>query len=423
MSQGEADLIQRIAGALGKQVVFYEAQDGRLADGFVFPGQPNAIFVASETTINPLAVFGHEFFHTVRDTDAESWNSVAAVVAAKVSNPKAFRLDRYGKQAAEQLGDAPLSDEVGGELEELVSDLGGNLLKDAKFWAEVFQKIRDEQGDEKAKGTIARLSAALQRLVTRLVNALNQPGFRADSFVKDLDQVRAAFRDATATYMRNAGVSQMAMAAETKRAEQQLKKSQDRPAVTITGYHFSQQPRPTLSTAYFGSGLRGSAREEILSSADGRLRQRLSFYFDKGTGVRPESGVGCIAHKATLTNIYDADRDPLQLKGGNARAFESKVLDAGYNGYLTRLEGTQPGQVILLGQQTITPEVLGPRSRIGGEETGVEAAAAPAPAPVKKGLMSRELNAINVDAIPGATLRAGMLTVPPESVDRANAEL
>lgn len=423
LSQTEAGLIERIAGMLGKTAVFYKAEDGRLADGFVFGGQPNTIFVATETTINPLAVFGHEFFHTLRDSNPEAWNAIAAVVRSKVTNAKGFREDRYGKKTADERGNAALSEEVGGELEELVSDLGGNLLKDSKFWAEVFAKINEQHGPE-AKSIIAKLSAALQRLITRIVNAMQQPGYRADGFVKDLDQVRAAFRDAMADYMKGAGISQVAMAAEQKRAEQQVKKSEDRPpGVTVTGYHFSPQARTTLSTAFYGTGLKGSARDEILSSADGRIRQRLSFYFDKGTGVRPEAGVGGIAHKATLTNIYDADRDPLKLKGGNARAFESKVLDAGYSGYLTRLEGTQPGQVILLGNQTITPEVLGPRSRIGGDETGAPAAPAPAPAPIKKSLMSRELTELSVEAIPGATLRAGMLTVPPESVAQANAEL
>lgn len=422
LAQTEAKLIERIASLLGKSAVFYKAEGGRLADGFVYAGQPNTIFVASETTINPLAVFGHEFFHTLRDTNPEAWNAIAAVVRSKVTNAKGFRADRYGSTAAEERGDAALSEEAGGELEELVSDLGGNLLKDSKFWAEVFAKINEQNGPE-AKSIIAKLSAALQRLITRIVNAMQQPGYQADGFVKDLDQVRAAFRAAMADYMKGAGIGQVAMAAEQKRAEQQVKKSEDRPpGLTVTGYHFSPQARPTLSTAFFGTGLKGSAREEILSSADGRIRQRLSFYYDKGTGVRPEAGVGGIAHKATLTNIYDADRDPLKLKGGNARAFESKVVDAGYNGYLARLEGTQPGQVILLGNQTVTPEVLGPRSRIGGDETGVEAAA-PVAAPVKKGLMSRELNELNVDAIPGATLRAGMLTVPPDAVAQANAEL
>jgi hypothetical protein len=424
LSQEEAGLIQAVAGLLNKQVVFFTPEGGgRISDGFVIPGQPNTIFIASETTVNPLAVFGHEFFHTLRETNPEAWNAIAAVVRTRVTDAKGFRADRYKDEVANKRGNAELSGEKGGELEELVSDLGGNLLNDPAFWREVFGQIKAENG-AKAKGIIAKLAAQINRVIDRLIKGINQPGYRANRYVKDLEDVRAAFRTAMTQYLKDSGINERAMAAEQLKAEQQIKKSADRaPGVTVTGYHFSQQARPTLSTAYFGSGLRGSAREEILSSADGRLRQRLSFYFDKGTGVRPESGVGGIAHKATLTNIYDADIDPMKLKGGSARAFESKVLDAGYSGYLTRLEGTQPGQVILLGQQTITPEVLGPRSRIGGDETGVEAAPAPAPAPVKKGLMSRELNAINVDAIPGATLRAGMLTVPPDSVEQANAEL
>ena len=523
LSQKEAGLIETVASLLGKSVVFYKAEDGRLADGFVFPSRPGTIFVASETTINPLAVFGHEFFHTLRQTNPEAWDAVAAVVRSKVIDAKGFRKDRYGKKVAKERGDAALSEEAGGELEELVSDLGGNLLKDTAFWAEVFNKIQEDHGPE-GKGIIAQVAAALRDLIARVVEAMQQSGYKADSFVKDLDQVRAAFRDAMADYAKSAGISPTAMTAETLRAEQKIKKSEDRvkrahtqlkknglndwsattdlrdegipvllhtrtsvgalitsatefvdgrettknitgtpkmkvdqmsignhhklvvqrfremakiagirksqdrvddkpEGLTVTGYHFSPQARTTLSTAFYGTGLKGSARDEILSSADGRIRQRLSFYYDKGTGVRPESGVGGIAHKATLTNIYDADRDPLKLKGGNARAFESKVLDAGYSGYLARLDGTQPGQVILLGNQTVTPEVLGPRSRIGGDDTGVAAAPAPAPAPIKKGLMSRELNELNVDAIPGATLRTGMLTVPPESVAQANAEL
>jgi hypothetical protein len=96
-----------------------------------------------------------------------------------------------------------------------------------------------------------------------------------------------------------------------------------------------------------------------MASTDDRIKQRLSFYVDKGAGIKPEAGVGAFAHKATLTNIYDGDADPLRLRSGNARAFESKVLDAGFSGYLARMDGTQSGNVVLLGNQTIRPELLG----------------------------------------------------------------
>lgn len=144
-----------------------------------------------------------------------------------------------------------------------------------------------------------------------------------------------------------------------------LNKEPARPgAISVEGYHFSKQDRQLLSTSFFGTGLQGSARDEIMNSPDARLRERLSFYFDKGTGIRPESGVGGRAHRVQLDNVYDADADPLKLRTGDARAFESKLLDLGYSGYATRLEGTQPGQVIMLGRQTFKPELLGAQSQI-----------------------------------------------------------
>jgi hypothetical protein len=362
LTQGEAKTLEQIAAILGRRVVFFEPEGEFKTDGFVRVGDPSTIYVNKKTSINPLAVFGHEFFHTLRETNPQAWEAIAAVVATKVTGAKRFRKDRYGKAIAEQRGDTELSRDNGGELEELVSDLGGNLLKDSKFWKEVFDKINADNGAE-AKGIIAKLSAAIQSAITRMVKALNQRGFAADSFVKDLDQVRAAFGDALAQHLKDTDLAGRVKTAPA--AEGAVKKSTERPeGLTVEGYHFSKAPRQVLNSAMFGTGLKGSARDEIKQSGDARLKQRISFYVDKGTGITPEAGVGGIAHKATLTNVYDADADPLRLKSGNARDFESKVLDAGYDGYLTRMEGTQPGQVIMLGKRTIKPEVLGPATKI-----------------------------------------------------------
>lgn len=144
--------------------------------------------------------------------------------------------------------------------------------------------------------------------------------------------------------------------------------------VSVEGYHFSMADRPTLSTEFFGRGLKGSARDEIMSHPDERIKQRLSFYVDLGNGILPETGVGGRAHRAQLTNIYDSDLDPLKLRSADARAFESKVLDAGFSGYLSRMGGASQGQVILLGKQSVQPELLGPKSRI---EAGQRAPALP----------------------------------------------
>lgn len=157
--------------------------------------------------------------------------------------------------------------------------------------------------------------------------------------------------------------------------------SQGKPGeITVEGYHFSKEDRPVISTALFGTGLQGSSREEYLNAADKRLSKRAYFYADKGTGITPESGVGGRAHRAQLTNVYDSNLDPLGLKKGpgGKLGFESRVLDAGFSGYLDRLEGTQPGQVIMLGDQLIQPEILGPQSRI---ETGKRVPAMPVTEP------------------------------------------
>ena len=361
LTQGEAKTLEMVAALLNRRVVFFDPDGNFTTDGFVRVGDPSTIYIKTRTSINPLAVFGHEFFHTLRETNPQAWDAVSAVVASKVGNSgaKRFRADRYGDAIAEQRGNTELSRDNGGELEELVSDLGGNLLKDSKFWKEVFDKINRDNGAE-AKGIIAKLSAAIQSAITRMVNGLKQRGFAADSFVKDLDQVRAAFVDAMAQHLKDTKLEERAKPAEGK-----VKKSDERPeGLTVEGYHFSKAPRQVLNSAMYGTGLKGSAREEIMEHGDERLKHRISFYVNKGTGINPEAGVGGVAHKATLTNVYDADADPLRLRSGNARDFESKVLDAGYDGYLTRMEGTQSGQVIMLGKRTIKPEVLGPATKI-----------------------------------------------------------
>lgn len=141
-------------------------------------------------------------------------------------------------------------------------------------------------------------------------------------------------------------------------------------AVSVEGYHYSKADRSTLSSSMFGTGLQGSARDEILNHPDKRLSKRLSFYVDKGTGINPEAGVGGRGHRAKLDNLYDANGDPLRLRTGDARAFESKLLDLGYSGYLDRMSGTQSAQAILLGEHNLQPEVLGALGKTSGEVVG-----------------------------------------------------
>ena len=367
MDAQRAKLLQRVADLFGKQVVFFRDLSGRVnADGFVAPGNDNIIYANRVSTINGMSIFGHELTHLLERDMPEVYAALKKVVAERVKDPAAYRQDYYGSKSEKDNGN-PLS---GRDLNELTSDLVGNLFTQEAFWRDLYTEIERAHPGE-ARSLIERLLAYINKLTKSIAVAFKgQPQFRAEQFVSDIEAIRAAATKAMAAYAADRGIKRSAMQANVLREENKLgdiKRSAKRPddGLTVEAYHYSQQPRSMLSTGMYGSGLQGSDRDAILTHPDKRLRDRLYFYVNKGTGVRPESGVGGVAHKVTLRNIYDADSDQKRLKEGrNKRAFESAVLDAGYSGYLTRLEGSQPGQVILLGQQTVTPEVLGPRTQI-----------------------------------------------------------
>ena len=721
ISKKAAALITEIAAALGKRVQFFEDVNGeRPGDGFVIPSDPDTIYLNTVSTINPLAVFGHEFQHTLRLTNPEAWNAIAAVVRERVKDAKGFRRDYYGAEEAEARGSRALSEEQGGELEELVSDLGGNLMTDASFWRDVFAKIDADNGKE-AKGIIARLIAQLQALFDMAIAAAKGPRFKADRFVDDAASIRAAYRDALAQYLKGKGQSQAGMQAEILKSAQgmavassiRLSSAEDaaarsggirayhaspfkfdkfltskigggegaqaygfglyftdsksvldfyratvpvaakkralgrlnkpgnllndgrqesrqifvgsrsfdipsnpmrdylltgpelseaiaarhlrnvidglfagrlfleersgaiaRVAITLAkararraslgpltdgvvsaleswrdegiaiasanmtptvytvdlrldasrtalwdapisnqpdvvkeavkplrsalhggkpvgdetfgefykrtingfedapgrslsiklseagvqaisyragdrtgtnyvvlsddlvsiveaasdgagalrsperGIHFSKQQRATINGAYYGTGLKGLEAERLRASDDQRLKTRVYFYVDEGQGVRPEAGVGGVAHEVELPKLYDAKANAEKLwNSGDINGTESRILDAGYHGYFVKNHETGQGLAVVIGEKAQAMPAKPVQPKLGGPIT------ANVPETLKAAPSSKELDLINVAAIPGATLRAGMLRVPETSRDMANAEM
>lgn len=145
-------------------------------------------------------------------------------------------------------------------------------------------------------------------------------------------------------------------------------------AAPVEAYHFSRQQRSSLSSAAYGSGLRGAEMDRVMRSSDTRLRKRVYFYVNQGTGIRPESGVGGYAHRVTLNNLYDTAKGEIKGAGND---FESAVLDAGYDGYLVRLPGQQSGQAVLLGTHNVPVEYLGMGAASIGQPAPVSQAAEP----------------------------------------------
>lgn len=130
-------------------------------------------------------------------------------------------------------------------------------------------------------------------------------------------------------------------------------------AVSAVGVHYSNEQRDTLNSSAYGKGLRGAERQRVASAKDYRLRQRVYFYINNGAGkVTPEAGVGSHAHSVQLNNLYDMDADHLDLMpegpllNESMNAFESNVIDAGFDGYMTRNFG-QNGAAVLLGEHAV----------------------------------------------------------------------
>jgi hypothetical protein len=131
----------------------------------------------------------------------------------------------------------------------------------------------------------------------------------------------------------------------------------DKPqGLNATGIHFSKQERRTLDSSMFGTGLQGAELDRVMNAEDKRLRHRIYFYVNAGKGISPEFGVGPHAHRAEIENLYDADSDPLNLSVGVDRnGFESRILDAGYDGLITRSFNA----AVMIGQRSIDVEYLG----------------------------------------------------------------
>jgi hypothetical protein len=178
----------------------------------------------------------------------------------------------------------------------------------------------------------------------------------------------------------------------------------DRHAVSVTGVHYSREQRDTLSSAYFGTGLKGQERLRVRAATDPRIKRRLYFYANTGRGITPEADVGSHAHTVGLDNVYDMDVDALRLYppvGETYRSvdqrmndFESAVLDAGYDGYMTREFGLG-GAAVLLGDHSVPVQYEG---------AGARPDVAPTPAPQYSDLQKLRRQIAENRALPSGRL-------------------
>ena len=313
---------------------------------------------------------------------------------------------------------------------EMTADFLGNRATDKKFWQDV--AAADPQG---FKGFVDRWIKIIDNLIDTLKGTATQGGkesAKVDTYLRDLNKAKAIARDALVAYnkgIQNGNISTAASqgVSESAASARQLPSGDGRGeipeygtaregAISVVGRHYSTEARASLNGVYYGRGLKGAERNRLDNSPDPRLKNRIYFYVDQGSGVRPESGVGGIAHEVRLNNIYDPQTQTLPVKG-NFNAFESAVINAGFDGYIAPF-GNNQAAVVLLGPRHSAVPV-----RSLGRVAGAPAPTAAEPTTLKKGLLSKELSIIEASRVPGARVAAGNLEIPTTSRDAANAEL
>ena len=104
--------------------------------------------------------------------------------------------------------------------------------------------------------------------------------------------------------------------------------------------HFGQRyGLRQLSGLSNGTGIRGAEDQRVKESTDPRIKRRVYFYSPVPGGIpQPESGLGGNVYQTDLDNLYDPSTATRPLSG-SGNAFESSVLDAGYDGYLDPTTG------------------------------------------------------------------------------------
>ena len=311
---------------------------------------------------------------------------------------------------------------------EMVADFLGNRSTDKEFWKDL--AATDPKG---FKGFVDKWLGIVDNMLSVLKGTPTQgqkESALVDTYIRDLGKAKVIARDALIAYSKGTlnadttgtqGIPQLAasnrqLAGGDGGGQAPEYGTARQGAVSVVAQHFSTQPRTSLNGAYYGTGLKGAERDRLDSSPDPRLKNRVYFYVDQGSGVRPEAGVGGIAHEAKLNNIYDPETKLIPPKG-SFNAFESAVINAGFDGYLAPF-GNNQSAVVLLGPRHSAVPV-----RSLGRVAGAPAPTPAEPTTLKKGLLSKELAVIEASRVPGARVAGGNLEIPVASRDAANAEM
>ena len=154
-------------------------------------------------------------------------------------------------------------------------------------------------------------------------------------------------------------------------------------SVSAVGVHFSKEPRKTLISDFYGTGLRGFEGERLSEKENADIRSRVYFYVDNGKGIRPEAGVGGSPHVIKLNNLYDTSKDPLRVlkdsrgdsAADRANKWERSLKKLGFDGYLVKDPIASQDYAVLVGKHEVKTGKLSLRTNFPSVKAVKEAVA------------------------------------------------
>lgn len=394
--------VNQIAQALnsqlgGKVYAFHDTQPDSV-NGFALGG--TAFVNTASPTINIAKTSLHEFKHTVEQiAEAETrqglTNTPAQQFTASIDSIFTDMTEEGRRAYAENFLHKPELDAIADPaareqrlqqllqepllVSEMTADFLGNRATDKAFWRDVARA--DPEG---FRGFVGKWISIIDNLLTTLRGTATQKkgeSAKVDQYIRDLKKAKMVAREALIAYRRGtlqqvpaaAGTPAMSLregegreanipgrgegvqpsperagpaVGEAGRSDLPSYGEAREGAISVVGRHYSPRIQTALNSGYYGTGLRGAEGSRLRESTDPRISNRIYFYVDTGEGIRPESGVGRFAHEVRLDNIYDPATRLIPPQG-NSNAFESAVIDAGFDGYIAPFG--RGAAVVLLG--------------------------------------------------------------------------
>lgn len=391
-------IAQALNSQFGGRVYAYHDSQPTSANGFALGG--TAFVNTASPSVNVAKTSLHEFKHTVEqiaeaerrqgltNTPAQQFTSSIDSIFTDMTEEgkRAYAENFLHKEELDAIADPAAREQRLQELlqepllvSEMTADFLGNRATDKAFWRDVAKA--DPAG---FKGFVDKWIGIIDNLLTTLRGKATQKkgeSAKVDSYIRDLKKAKMVAREALIAYRQGtlqqttaeAGTPAMSLregegreanipdrgegvqpsperagpaAGEAGRSDLPSYGEARDGAISVVGRHYSPRVQTALNSAYYGTGLRGAEGSRLRESKDSRISSRIYFYVDTGNGIRPESGVGRFAHEVQLNNIYDPATRLIPPQP-NSNAFESAVIDAGFDGYIAPFG--RGAAVVLLG--------------------------------------------------------------------------